>query len=166
MIGELCFWKVFFLCLHKSGFRLRNLALKLEKFISILSWFVNIWVTSIHAELLSTVFRNQQFGLLNKSNSYCIEISKLTICFTACLVHTMDELKLTGNSLKGSRPILSFDQVRANVYCRIVLNLQGRGLESTMWSNLFLMYFQALSKPGYGQRDVSSGLWNGPLSPY
>lgn len=25
-------------------------------------------------------------------------------------VHTMDELKLTGNSLKGSRPILSFDQ--------------------------------------------------------
>ena len=27
------------------------------------------------------------------------------------LVHTMDELKLTGNSLKGSRPILSFDKV-------------------------------------------------------
>jgi len=26
-------------------------------------------------------------------------------------VHTMDELKLTGNSLKGSRPILSFDKV-------------------------------------------------------
>ncbi|XP_022807875.1 ribosome biogenesis protein BRX1 homolog [Stylophora pistillata] len=25
-------------------------------------------------------------------------------------VHTMDELKLTGNALKGSRPILSFDQ--------------------------------------------------------
>ena len=27
------------------------------------------------------------------------------------LVHTMDELKLTGNCLKGSRPILSFDKV-------------------------------------------------------
>lgn len=26
-----------------------------------------------------------------------------------CLVHTMDELKFTGNSLKGSRPFLSFD---------------------------------------------------------
>jgi hypothetical protein len=26
-------------------------------------------------------------------------------------VHTMDELKLTGNSLKGSRPILSFDKL-------------------------------------------------------
>jgi ribosome biogenesis protein BRX1 len=24
-------------------------------------------------------------------------------------VHTMDELRLTGNSMKGSRPILSFD---------------------------------------------------------
>ena len=44
----------------------------------------------------------------------------------------MDELKLTGNSLKGSRPILSFDQVRANVYNRMVLNLKGRGLASTM----------------------------------
>jgi hypothetical protein len=28
------------------------------------------------------------------------------------LVHTMDELKLTGNCLKGSRPLLSFDKVR------------------------------------------------------
>ncbi|KAK3732592.1 hypothetical protein QZH41_016066, partial [Actinostola sp. cb2023] len=27
-------------------------------------------------------------------------------------IHTMDELKLTGNCLKGSRPILSFDQVQ------------------------------------------------------
>lgn len=27
------------------------------------------------------------------------------------LVHTMDELKLTGNCLKGSRPVLSFDKV-------------------------------------------------------
>lgn len=27
------------------------------------------------------------------------------------IVHTMDELKLTGNCLKGSRPILSFDKV-------------------------------------------------------
>ncbi len=26
-------------------------------------------------------------------------------------VHTMDELKLTGNCLLGSRPLLSFDQV-------------------------------------------------------
>ena len=26
-------------------------------------------------------------------------------------VHTMDELKLTGNALLGSRPILSFDKV-------------------------------------------------------
>jgi ribosome biogenesis protein BRX1 len=29
--------------------------------------------------------------------------------FSATIVHTMDELKFTGNSLKGSRPILSFD---------------------------------------------------------
>lgn len=27
-----------------------------------------------------------------------------------CIVHTMDELKMTGNCLKGSRPILSFDK--------------------------------------------------------
>lgn len=26
------------------------------------------------------------------------------------IVHTMDELKMTGNCLKGSRPILSFDK--------------------------------------------------------
>lgn len=35
----------------------------------------------------------------------------LFLLFFPSLVHTMDELKLTGNSLKGSRPILSFDQV-------------------------------------------------------
>lgn len=31
-------------------------------------------------------------------------------CFLIQNVHTMDELKMTGNCLKGSRPILSFDQ--------------------------------------------------------
>ena len=30
----------------------------------------------------------------------------------ACAVHTMAELKLSGNHLKGSRPVLSFDEVR------------------------------------------------------
>ena len=30
----------------------------------------------------------------------------------AAAVHTMAELKLSGNHLKGSRPVLSFDQAR------------------------------------------------------
>ena len=30
-------------------------------------------------------------------------------------VHTMLELKMTGNSLKGSRPLLSFDKVRTQL---------------------------------------------------
>jgi ribosome biogenesis protein BRX1 len=33
-----------------------------------------------------------------------------TIKFHVVNVHTMDELRLTGNCLKGSRPILSFDR--------------------------------------------------------
>lgn len=32
-----------------------------------------------------------------------------TVKFHATNIHTMDELKLTGNCLKGSRPLLSFD---------------------------------------------------------
>ena len=32
-------------------------------------------------------------------------------CLAMCTVHTMDELKLTGNCLLGSRPLLSFDPV-------------------------------------------------------
>ena len=32
-------------------------------------------------------------------------------------VHTMDELKLTGNALLGSRPILSFDKVSQVAFC-------------------------------------------------
>ena len=33
------------------------------------------------------------------------------ICTACCAVHTMAELKLSGNHLKGSRPVLSFDEV-------------------------------------------------------
>ena len=33
-----------------------------------------------------------------------------SIKFHVVNVHTMDELRLTGNALKGSRPILSFDK--------------------------------------------------------
>lgn len=32
------------------------------------------------------------------------------------LVHTLAELKMTGNCLKGSRPLLSFDPVRKHYY--------------------------------------------------
>ena len=32
-------------------------------------------------------------------------------------VHTMDELKLTGNALLGSRPVLSFDKVSQVAFC-------------------------------------------------
>ena len=33
-----------------------------------------------------------------------------------CVVHTMDELKMTGNALLGSRPLLSFDPVCACIH--------------------------------------------------
>lgn len=31
-------------------------------------------------------------------------------CYYYCIVHTMEELKLTGNCLMGSRPLLIFDE--------------------------------------------------------
>ena len=37
-------------------------------------------------------------------------------CLVCCAVHTMNELKMTGNSLLGSRPLLSFDPVSSSVY--------------------------------------------------
>lgn len=35
----------------------------------------------------------------------------ISICFSFVSVFTMGELKLTGNCLKGSRPVLSFDEL-------------------------------------------------------
>ena len=32
-------------------------------------------------------------------------------------IHTLEELKLTGNCLKGSRPLLNFDAVRVAACC-------------------------------------------------
>jgi len=40
------------------------------------------------------------------------------------VVHTMSELKLTGNCLKGSRPVLSFDQVMCTT-CRETFEAQN-----------------------------------------
>ena len=34
-------------------------------------------------------------------------------------VHTMDELKLTGNCLLGARPLLSFDSVSQMLFCEL-----------------------------------------------
>lgn len=40
------------------------------------------------------------------------ECAKVIIIFVVVfLVHTLAELKMTGNCLKGSRPLLSFDPV-------------------------------------------------------
>lgn len=51
---------------------------------------------------------------LNKSEGFVAVVS-IKLSFSLCHfaeVHTMDELKMTGNCLKGSRPLLSFDPVR------------------------------------------------------
>ena len=41
----------------------------------------------------------------------CIVPPSLSVLIAMSIVHTMDELKLTGNCLLGSRPLLSFDPV-------------------------------------------------------
>jgi len=39
-------------------------------------------------------------------------------------IHTSDELKLTGNCLKGSRPVLSFDAAfDANIHLKLIKEL-------------------------------------------
>lgn len=39
-------------------------------------------------------------------------------------IHTLDELKITGNCLKGSRPILSFDgSFDANAHLKLIKEL-------------------------------------------
>jgi len=46
-----------------------------------------------------------KFHVENSTSNFCQK--KLIL-----LVHTTDELKMTGNCIKGSRPLLSFDAVR------------------------------------------------------
>ena len=50
-------------------------------------------------------------------------------------VHTMNELKLTGNCLKGSRPLLSFDPVRS-------LNVHSCALQTCIYMYMYV-YIQA-----------------------
>lgn len=44
----------------------------------------------------------------------CVEV--ITFFVAIFLVHTLAELKMTGNCLKGSRPLLSFDPVSFSAY--------------------------------------------------
>ena len=47
--------------------------------------------------------------LVQNSESLAVSIVRRAADHPVKLVQTMDELRLTGNALKGSRPILSFD---------------------------------------------------------
>ena len=62
----------------------------------------------------------------------------------------MDELKLTGNCLKGSRPILSFDKVCIYLIFSIELHLYWYTGKNTVcemyWQETSEKYFQELVK--------------------
>lgn len=47
---------------------------------------------------------------MNKPTKAAIEANRSLVSHRSFLVHTMEELKMTGNCLKGSRHILSFDK--------------------------------------------------------
>lgn len=67
-------------------------------------------------------------------------------------VHTMDELKMTGNCLKGSRGIVSFD----------------KAFDETEWGRLTKELFTHVSPFRYFQLSflkVLSDLWSTAISP-
>ncbi len=79
-----------------------------------------------------------------RDDLHCSQTRRL--CRAASAVHTMAELKLSGNHLKGSRPLLSFDKVRERPQLPLILALSFAALHTGIASVLGVARGAALAK--------------------
>lgn len=90
----------------------------------------------------SELFLSQSWSPVD---SIClVQQEKLTCIIVSLTVHTLAELKMTGNCLKGSRPLLSFDPVsgisRCKTCCQPFCNTYIFMFNGFFWTNLLVFF--------------------------
>lgn len=69
-----------------------------------------------------------------------LRLALLMNCDSFHAVHTMHELKMTGNCLKGTRPLLSFDQVCWLATVKVHFLILSQGPYLRLWSQKWNLY--------------------------